>query len=200
MTVTGSISDASVSEATLSVNNTSQTVTASGSVSEQQIMRCPAGGYENTIKLSVSGRNCGYDSTTYTCTPAAGEASDLWVRLTWDNTSSGSASTTDIDLHVFEPGNEQVYFMDKTSDNGELDVDDTNGYGPENYTNTDASAGTYTIWVKCYRGCDTEGTSYTLSVTRGNESATEYTGTFTTRSTSTSECSTACDERTVTLY
>jgi uncharacterized protein YfaP (DUF2135 family) len=49
----------------------------------------------------------------------------ITVTLTWD-------IQPDIDLHVFEP-NFHVYYSAKNGQNGFLDVDDTNGYGPEHY-------------------------------------------------------------------
>lgn len=50
----------------------------------------------------------------------------IQVTLTW-------GSQPDLDLHVFEPGGNQVYYANKIGINGRLDVDDVDGYGPENF-------------------------------------------------------------------
>ena len=51
---------------------------------------------------------------------------DPQFTLLWD-------STVDLDLHVFEPGGKEIYWNDrKGRQGGELDVDNVDGYGPEN--------------------------------------------------------------------
>jgi hypothetical protein len=51
---------------------------------------------------------------------------DPQFTLIWD-------SPTDIDLHVIEPGGKEIYWEDPTGfHGGELDVDDRDGFGPEN--------------------------------------------------------------------
>ncbi|NLI08028.1 MAG: hypothetical protein GX457_13205, partial [Thermotogaceae bacterium] len=54
-------------------------------------------------------------------------AEALWIELTWDKNHA------DIDLHVYEPDEEHVYY-ENMKGAGELDRDDTDGYGPEHYT------------------------------------------------------------------
>ena len=52
---------------------------------------------------------------------------DPQFTLIWDTKG------VDIDLHVIEPGGDRIYFGDRNGDQGgELDVDNTWGYGPEN--------------------------------------------------------------------
>ena len=158
-------------------------------MSDSVIVRCSASGYANLIQLVVdSGSYCGTASELYTCSESS---ADLWVQLTWDDTS-------DLDLHVWEPDSTHVYWSSKTGVSGELDVDDTNGYGPENYTSATAATGTYTIWVKCYSGCSSTG--YTLHITKGNQSPLINTGTFTSSNTDTSSCGSACDAYSATIY
>jgi hypothetical protein len=83
-------------------------------------------------------------------TPTA-EASEgaLTVTLTWDGTG-------DIDLHTFEPSGEQVYYQDQRGNSGNLDVDNTTGFGPEHYTTScesnDIERGTYRFAVNNYAG------------------------------------------------
>lgn len=51
---------------------------------------------------------------------------DPQFTLIWD-------TGADIDLHVVEPGGSHIYWAERRGDNGgELDVDDTDGLGPEN--------------------------------------------------------------------
>lgn len=51
---------------------------------------------------------------------------DPQLTLVWDN-------DVDLDLHVVEPGGKEIYWEDrKGNQGGELDVDNTRGYGPEN--------------------------------------------------------------------
>lgn len=49
----------------------------------------------------------------------------ITVTLTWD-------ANPDVDLHIFEP-QRHVYYASRIGYNGYLDLDDTNGYGPEHY-------------------------------------------------------------------
>jgi len=73
---------------------------------------------------------------------------DVQVTLTWDNTA-------DLDLLVTDPNDETIYFGNEiSSSGGQLDIDDMNGYGPENiYWATDqAPTGTYKVYVHHYGG------------------------------------------------
>lgn len=71
--------------------------------------------------------------------------SSLRVQLGWDTYG------TDVDLWVTEPSGEKVYYGNPRSRaGGELDVDDTDGYGPENYTIVTPPSGDYLIQVHYY--------------------------------------------------
>ena len=84
---------------------------------------------------------------------------DPQFTLLWD-------SKADLDLHVVEPGGKEIYWLDtKGNHNGELDVDNRDGFGPENIywlqPKSDGSkdlglgpAGEYRWWVHYYRGFD----------------------------------------------
>ncbi len=82
---------------------------------------------------------------------------DPQFTLLWD-------SKADIDLHVIEPGGKEIYWLDRRGDHdGELDVDNRDGFGPENIywlrKRDDGSkdkglgpAGEYRWYVEYYRG------------------------------------------------
>jgi hypothetical protein len=72
----------------------------------------------------------------------------LQINLTWSSVNS------DIDLHVIDPSGTEIYYNRKNSSTGgQLDRDDTNGFGPENiYWIGTAPDGQYKVWVEYYGG------------------------------------------------
>jgi len=79
------------------------------------------------------------------------EVPAIWARavLTWN-------TRADIDLWVTDPTGERIGYYHKVSANeGILDFDDVNGYGPETFTQNKGLSGSYTIRVH-YFG-DTSG-------------------------------------------
>jgi hypothetical protein len=73
------------------------------------------------------------------CPPA------LSLTLSWDG------PTSDMDLHVIEPSGKHVWYGDINGNDGFLDVDDADGFGPENYVAPVAPTGSsYTAWVHAY--------------------------------------------------
>lgn len=72
---------------------------------------------------------------------------DLQVTLTWN-------TTVDMDLHVIEPDGTHVFYGRRNGITARLDVDDTNGFGPENiFVNRGtATPGVYQIYVVQYGG------------------------------------------------
>lgn len=84
----------------------------------------------------------------------------ITASLTWD-------AQPDLDLHVFEP-NYHVLYSNRTGNNGFLDLDDTNGYGPEHYyTGCTLQTGDYTFKVNYYTG--SAPTTATLTVSAGTQ-------------------------------
>lgn len=62
---------------------------------------------------------------------------------------------TDVDLHVIEPNGEECFYGNaNTSTGGSLDIDITDGYGPEIYTRSTPLKGDYIIRVKYYSDND----------------------------------------------
>lgn len=102
------------------------------------------------------------------CVTQAVATGDLQFNLTWN-------TANDIDLHVIEPGGNEIDWTNTVSaSGGELDVDDVSGYGPENiFWAATVPAGTYSVFVENYDGAAAPG--YTLTVTKKGVS-TAYTG------------------------
>ncbi|MFZ5697544.1 MAG: YfaP family protein [Pseudomonadota bacterium] len=102
------------------------------------------------------------------CVTQAVTTGDLQFNLTWN-------TANDVDLHVFEPGGNEIYWANSTSaSGGQLDVDDVDGYGPENiYWAAAVPPGAYSVFVENYDGDAAPG--YTLTVTKQGVSTT-YTG------------------------
>lgn len=77
---------------------------------------------------------------------------DIKITLTWNTTS-------DLDLWVIEPSGEKIYFEHQYSaTGGQLDLDDTDGFGPENvfWPVDSAPFGSYKVQVHFYGGQDSE--------------------------------------------
>ena len=99
----------------------------------------------------------------------------ITVTLTWN-----LGGKNDIDLHVFEPNNRHVYFSDKTGSSGYLDVDNTDGFGPEHYY-TDCNklqVGEYLVGVNYFKDHSSPSRPVTATVTISTPGSTR---TFTTK-------------------
>lgn len=69
----------------------------------------------------------------------------LKIIMMWDT------SQTDVDLHVIEPTGEECYYGKRTTSiGGNLDIDITDGYGPEIYTLAAPTKGVYNIKAHYY--------------------------------------------------
>ena len=117
-------------------------------------------GAQHIYYAFTNGLGTSYYYVNVTLTSCAGP-SQFRVQLTWVSDPS-----SDLDLHLLRPagvvfsGND-CYFGNCTgsagltwgTSNPKLDVDDTNGYGPENiYMTTGAEAGDYRIIIHDYDG------------------------------------------------
>ena len=71
---------------------------------------------------------------------------DVQITLVWDNDA-------DLDLHVYDPSDEEIWWKNTYSyTGGILDVDDINGYGPENvyWPKGEAPSGSYKVYLRYY--------------------------------------------------
>lgn len=85
---------------------------------------------------------------------------DLRITMTWDTPG------TDIDLWVTGPDGEKVNYQQKQGKaGGILDVDVTDGFGPETYTQARVQPGTYRVQANYYGG--PQPTRVTLTIVRG---------------------------------
>ena len=104
---------------------------------------------QDKINLASSSLNYGYG--------------DVQVTLTWDNTS-------DLDLWVTDPTDELIYYGNSTgASGGHLDVDDTDGYGPENiyWEAGTAPSGLYKVQLDYYSGDGVANYSILVSTSAG---------------------------------
>lgn len=91
---------------------------------------------------------------------------DLRITMTWDTPN------TDLDLWITGPDGEKVFYSHKQGKaGGVLDVDVTDGYGPETYTQARVQPGTYRVQAHYYSG--NVPTRVELTVIRGEGTPTE---------------------------
>ena len=99
-----------------------------------------------------------------------GGSGDIQVTLSWDNTA-------DLDLYVQEPSGEVISYSNTLSATyGQLDIDDQNGYGPENifWPDNSAPSGEYVVMVDLFSG---DPANFTVII-QENDDINQYTGTI----------------------
>jgi len=72
------------------------------------------------------------------------EAPEIEVVLWWNT------PTSDIDLHAWNPDGEHCYYGNSVISDGFLDIDDTEGFGPETFAVQTANTGVYEIQINCW--------------------------------------------------
>jgi uncharacterized protein YfaP (DUF2135 family) len=139
--VTGTISDTEIQKAYIVVNSSAYLFDVSGGNFSYDLILAPG---ENIIQvIAENEEGIGQDSLiVYSQVPKV----DVKVVMTWD-------TATDIDLHVIDPSGEETYYSSKESKiGGKLDRDDTDGFGPETFTLSNAMDGKYIVKTKYYGG------------------------------------------------
>lgn len=125
-------------------------------------------------------------NTTWVCNMGSGQ----WTKLGAIEAHSGAVQFTltwdapvDLDLHVSEPGGETIYYSHKTSvSGGSLDVDDVDGYGPENvfWPSGGAPHGIYQPSIYYYSNRSYAGAvNFVLKIKRTGYAEATFTGNFT---------------------
>lgn len=140
MEVKGSISDESLARATLVVNGFSRSIDVRAGKFSATIVVSKGNNSIEVVAENAAGQ--GRDSANFfSDVPPV----DMQVVLSWDTDG------TDVDMHVTDPDAEECFFSHRlTKLGGKLDVDDTDGFGPEVFTLAHAKSGDYLVQVKYY--------------------------------------------------
>jgi len=140
VTVQGTVSDPHITVAHVALGGLDLPVTVQGGRFEVRLLLPPG-----QVTLSASAENAagtGHDAVTLFANVTA---PDVLVLLTWDTAG------TDLDLHVTDPSGEECDFGNRhTASGGALEVDDTDGYGPEIFAQDHALPGSYQVAVAAY--------------------------------------------------
>jgi hypothetical protein len=111
----------------------------------------------------------------------AGGTGNVQVNVSWN-------TATDVDLHVVDPTNQEVYYgRTQVPSGGSLDVDSNAGCSIDNRNSENirwgstAPNGTYIVRVDYWSACNVTGTTtYTVVVNNGGQRS-QFTGTFAAR-------------------
>jgi len=148
--VAGTVGEPDVATGTLRVNGSPQPIAvAAGAFASEVVLRSG----NNDLRVSVDApdgrRGCAERSIASTTAQTT-----LSATLTWN------LPRTDVDLYVTQPDGQTAWFGGTTTSiGGRLDVDNTSGFGPENYFLSSVEGdtilpGPYTVRVHYYRDQD----------------------------------------------
>lgn len=109
----------------------------------EQVIILPGSAQSRRVRLDVTARAGSREARARAGFAAVVPRADFRATLFW-NTNG-----TDVDLWVTDPAGERCYFANRQTASGlELDVDDVNGYGPENITGLrELPAGDYLVQI-----------------------------------------------------
>jgi len=138
--------------------------------------RVPKQAFSLTYGIGSAGAVGGYATVPVTVIPVG--TGEVQVSVSWNVES-------DVDLHVVEPGNEEVFYGNpQSAAGGVLDLDSNpacsiDGKKNENITWTNAPSGSYTVRVDYYDSCGETATDYVVTVQRKGHAPETFTGSFT---------------------
>lgn len=108
----------------------------------------------------------------------------LSITLTWQAVEDefspirSSRTTSDIDLHVYEPDGTHVFWDNKEGGFSALDNDDVDGTGPENVIVSPAAFGTFQFEARLYDLNSDSAIVFLLQVRRDGRLIAEYSDTL----------------------
>ncbi|MBU0608250.1 MAG: Ig-like domain-containing protein [Armatimonadetes bacterium] len=108
---------------------------------------------------------------TITINYDTGVTGDFYFRVTFTWDQGSPTNRTDMDLHVWSPSDEHCAYWDKTIACGSLDVDNTQGFGPENFTCTGLESGLFRVAVNFFSAYTEVPTGCVIRVTTGTRAA-----------------------------
>jgi len=140
--------------------------------SQQIVLAGSAQEVQHTVRVvAVAGALAAENSMTFS---SQVPLMALLCTLTW-NTGG-----TDVDFWITDPNGERCWYQNHTTGSGlTLDVDDTNGYGPENITSPAVIPGDYLVQVQYYSDHDDEnaiGSDCTVVIQEGEGTPVNYYG------------------------
>ena len=155
-TISGTVSDDTLTRANLIVNG---------------ILRQPIavnnGTFSNPVVLSVGINTIVVEASNADGTRSdavtiefQGERADLRATLIWDTDS------TDMDLEMENPSGEVCNFLNPETGGMKLDVDDADGFGPENISVNQPASGEYSVRVVNFSASAGFGTTATVYIFR----------------------------------
>jgi hypothetical protein len=111
---------------------------------------------------------------------------DVQVSVAWD-------APTDVDLHVFDPDSEEIYFANTTSaSGGTLDLDSNAACSIDNINNENitwpvggAPSGTYSVSLVYWSACSQPQSNYTVTIAVRGQTPQTFSGTLVTANAST---------------
>jgi hypothetical protein len=158
-TLTGTITQLDSSQAVLIVDGAENPIPvgADGSFSAVAILRP---GLNSLSLRATNGLGTTLsDEIPITYTPTN---NDFYFRvtLTWDGDG-------DVDLHTWDPNLEHSYFRNKQISSGELDADNTQSFGPENFTCRVLTPGRYKFGIDAYNRSSGRKVLIHVTINRG---------------------------------
>lgn len=151
--VEGFVTDSSVTQAIMSVNGQGQPINVfDGFFSNQAVLSVGL----NTIRVEVTiGQDVSSDEVDVFFD---GDIPALRANLTWNT------NFTDMDLYMMNPAGDICYYANQNVGGMVLDIDDTDGFGPENISVVTPMAGSYEVRVENFTGMSAWPTTVTVRV------------------------------------